>query len=403
MTPRPRIWPGIWFLLVAGAIALVLGSPIGHKGASRPGSAQLIGPRQTVFNWSRDACEPLDVPDTAPRAFRDAQGQVVMLASHYVSRRLIGPSLNQLTHPCSVVMHSDLDPNPGGYDDHEWIAATYTPDGERVFALIHNEYQGNTHRGRCPTDTYLDCWYNSITSAISTDGGRSFAHIRPPPQHLVASVPYRYFPGTGPYGLFQPSNIIYKQDDGYYYALIRAERYRSQSVGSCLIRTKDLADPKSWRAWDGSKFAVSFIDPYLYSRPASGEHFCEPVSPAQIGGMTMSLTWNTYFRKYMLASAASKYDVLRRKDVWGIYFSLSDDLIHWSQTSLIMPTVVPWTYRCGGPDTILGSAVLDPASPSRNFNTAGREPYLYFILTHFSHCQPTLDRDLLRVRIRFSK
>ena len=31
----------------------------------------------------------------------------------------------------------------------------------------------------------------------------------------------------------------------------------------CLIRTKDLADPASWRAWSGgTSFDTTFIDPY---------------------------------------------------------------------------------------------------------------------------------------------
>jgi hypothetical protein len=35
--------------------------------------------------------------------------------------------------------------------------------------------------------------------------------------------------------------------DGYYYVLLRAQRYRAQPQGTCVMRTKDLADPR----WDG--------------------------------------------------------------------------------------------------------------------------------------------------------
>ena len=51
---------------------------------------------------------------------------------------------------------------------------------------------------------------------------------------------------------------------------------------------------------------------------------------------------------------------------------------------------------------IYGS-VLDPDSTSRNFETSGRHPYLYFTRLHYKACVQTLDRDLVRVPIQFSK
>ena len=59
--------------------------------------------------------------------------------------------------------------------------------------------------------------------------GRTFTHAAPP-RHLVASVPYRYEPDAGPYGLFQPSNIVRRPEDGYYYALIHAEAFTARSA-----------------------------------------------------------------------------------------------------------------------------------------------------------------------------
>ena len=46
----------------------------------------------------------------------------------------------------------------------------YTEDGETVYALIHNEYQGHQHPGYCPQNDYVACWDNSITLGISRDG-----------------------------------------------------------------------------------------------------------------------------------------------------------------------------------------------------------------------------------------
>jgi hypothetical protein len=61
------------------------------------------------------------------------------------------------------------------------------------------------------------------------------------------------------------------------------------------------------------------------------------------------------------------------------------------------------TYRCGDSNPVYYQSILDPSSTSRNFQTAGRTPYLYFTRFNYSHCQQTLNRDLIRVRVRFSK
>ena len=178
-----------------------------------------------MFDYTEDACSPIDIPDAPARAFRDADGQVHLIASHYVTRAMVGPSLDTVRHDCRRLMVSDLDGDPARFDDREWITAPYTTDGRTVHALVHDEYQGDKHPGRCPSEDYLKCWYNSITLARSTDGGRTFTHAAPP-RHLVASVPYRYEPDAGPFGLFQPSNIVRGPEDGFYYALIHAEALR---------------------------------------------------------------------------------------------------------------------------------------------------------------------------------
>ena len=160
---------------------------------------EITGAPEMVFDWSTDACELEDVPDSPARAFRDSAGNVQLIASHYTTRRMTGRSLDALDHRCDVVMQSGQDPRPEQFDDREWITATYTADGRRVFALVHEEFQGHRHAGRCNSGDYFKCWYNAITFAISTDAGRSFRDGRTPPDHLVASIPYGYTPDAGPY------------------------------------------------------------------------------------------------------------------------------------------------------------------------------------------------------------
>lgn len=360
----------------------------------------LVSDEQTVFDYTEDACSPIDIPDAPARAFRDANEQVRLIASHYVTRAMVGPSLDAVRHDCRRVMVSDLDGDPARFDDREWITAPYTRDGRTVHALVHNEYQGHKHPGKCPSEDYLNCWYNSITLARSTDGGRTFTHAAPP-RHLVASVPYRYEPDAGPFGLFQPSNIVRGAEDGLYYALIHAEAFGAQRGGTCVMRTARLDRPGSWRAWDGSGYNVRFADPYR-SR-GEGGHLCAPVSFPEIVGMTQSLTYNTYLDKYVLVAPAGARLPGKRGVVWGFYYSTSDDLIDWTPRQLIRETVLTNQYQCGDPNPVAYPSLLDPDSPSRNFETTGRRPWLYFTRFHYKRCRNILNRDLVRVRVRFSK
>ena len=364
----------------------------------------LVSDEETVFDHTEDACSPIDIPDAPARAFRDANGQVHLIASHYVTRAMVGSSLDTVRHDCRRLMVSDLDGDPARFDDREWITAPYTTDGRTVHALVHNEYQGDKHPGRCPSEDHLKCWYNSITLARSTDGGRTFTHASPP-RHLVASVPYRYEPDAGPFGLFQSSNIVRGaedgSEDGFYYALIHAEAFSAQRRGTCVMRTARLDLPGSWRAWDGSAYNVKFADPYR--APGESGHLCAPVSFPEIAAMTQSLTYNTYLDKYVLVSPAGAPRPGRRGVVWGFYYSTSDDLIDWTPRQLIREAVLNSQHQCSDPNPVGYPSLLDPDSRSRNFETTGRRPWLYFTRFHFKECRNVLNRDLVRVRVRFSR
>jgi hypothetical protein len=373
---------------------IVHGDDSGGGVASPLRSIAITGPEETVFDWSRNACEPRDIPDAPARAFRDAEGRVQLIASHHVNRREVGPDLDHLKHRCEVILRSGYDPQPRNFDDREWIASTFTSDGKTVFALVHDEYQGYNHPGACESGELLKCWYNAITFARSDDAGRTYRQPAGAAK-LVATVPYRYEPDAGSYGFFSPSNIVHGQADGHYYVLARVGGHEAQPQGACLLRTRRLSDPKSWRGWDGSSFGVRFIDPYRDEAPPDG-HVCEPVAPRQIDRMSLSLTWNTYIDRYLLVGEAAG----RTPEQIGIYFSTSSDLVHWSERTLIREVEAPWTFECGDRNPATNPSVLDSTSGSRNFETTGRRPWLYFTRFHYSGCEQTLDRDLARVPLR---
>ena len=56
------------------------------------------------------------------------------------------------------------------------------------------------------------------------------------------------------------------------------------------MRTANLADPNSWRGWDGDGFDVRFANPYR-ERIDATKHLCKPISLPEIGVMSQTLTW----------------------------------------------------------------------------------------------------------------
>ncbi len=357
------------------------------------------GPTEVVFDWSRDACSHTDIPDSPARAFRDAQGRVQLIASYQRTRRMTGPDLDHLVRDCTVVLASHRDPDPARFDDREWISSLYTLDGATVYALLHSEYQGHRHPGRCPSGEYRKCWYNAITLAVSSDGGRSYTHASPP-DHLVASIPYRYEPGAGPMGVFSPTNILRHPRDGYFYALFRTAPFRDQPGGISVMRTKHLADPDGWMAWDGRRFAVRFIDPYRERRGADGAHVARGVHRRRGFEVATSVTYNTHLRRYLLIGMSRQPDPTTGESVPGVYYSLSDDLVGWTPVRLLFEAEMPWTYERGDSDPILYPSALDAGSPSRSFETTDRRFYVYF--TRFNRGgsgRELYDRDLVRVPV----
>ncbi|MEN8241163.1 MAG: hypothetical protein ABFS17_04525 [Chloroflexota bacterium] len=361
-------------------------------------SLKIVGEEEIVFDWSADRCAFHNIPDLAFRAFKDAEGQVQAILSSDNNYRMVGTDLNTLQLDCDPIMQSAHNADPAMYADAEWVAAPYTEDGETIYALVHNEYQGHTHPGQCPQNDYFPCWDNSITLAVSIDGGRTYQEALPSPDNLVARFPYPYAAGEGPEGFRAPSNII-KGQDGYYYNFFNVSEYGTQEQWVCLMRTPDLSEPSAWRFWDGVAFEGRFADPYRDEIGEPGGHICPPIDRDNIGhGLNESITFNTYLNRYVLVGISA--DWLEEREVWGFYYAFSDDLVHWSRRKLLIEMELPWTVDSPGSDlSHLYPSLLDPESDSRNFETTGKTAYLYFTRNNFGH--GSLDRDLIRIQVEF--
>jgi hypothetical protein len=91
--------------------------------------------------------------------------------------------------------------------------------------------------------------------------------------------------------------------------------------------------------------------------------------------------------------------------VCGFFFSLSADLIHWSEPQLLVeakltycPSITPGP---GAVETLptLYPSLVDHADMTINFEWAGRTPHLYY--TRFN--DGGLDRDLVRVPLTLTR
>ncbi len=352
-----------------------------------PDQVDTLSAAETVFDFSTQGIAN-DYPDAPARAFRDASGKIQLLSVHYDAFRMIGNDFNNLSRDYAngPVFSSGNNTAVSEYDYHTWIASPYTLDGVTIYSLNHHEYFGTSYN-------YYN-WHNTITQAVSTDTGKTYQQASAP-NHLVWSLPYNYSASQGPCGYFNPSNIVYNQEDGYYYCYIHLEARLNQLTGVGLIRTDDLSDPTSWRGWDGAGFNVTSHNPYTGGSVNPDEHILAPLNDLNdnIGTMSSSITYNTFFNKWMLVGISSQ--IINGVLVNGAFFSLSGDMIHWSQRKLLRAFTGTWgtTYP-----SYNYPSIIDHTDASRNFSFSGQDAYLYF-----TRANNASDRDLVRIPIHFNK
>jgi len=370
-----------------------------------------IGAKEVVFDYTTDRCEDLDLPDQPARFVRAEDGSLVLIDGdaprNYVSR---GADFNSLKRDCRQppALVSANRPTADSYENLEWLWVVYR-EGNRWHALIHNEFHDAVSSTCLVSDPSLanPCWYNSITYAVSTDDGRTFSKPSPP-AHVVAPAPKVWFPplpGVPPTfglfveGYFTPSNIVHAAD-GYYYAFLTAIPTQGPTAyGLCVFRTTTLGDPASWRAWDGSGFNLQMTSPYVTGSSAPLCTFLQTVMGAG------HIVYNTYLDRYMQVAISEGWSEIDGRPACGFFYSLSADLIHWSEPQLLAEALIRWCNTDPQQPRVLDSlfvmypSIIDHADTTINFERAGRTPYLYY--TRFN--ESGLDRDLIRAPLTFTR
>jgi hypothetical protein len=353
-------------------------STVNSVHASPALGASVVGTPEVVFDFLTQRCNATDLPDLPPQAFRDARGQVTLIAGNpHSNYRAVGNSLNTVRHQCDATYSSHGDTEFDRFRYHEWIASPYTLDGKTVYALVHNEWYGRLASPRCLNAAPIDNWVNAITMAVSNDGG---AHFSQPSDYIVrhpvtrwsesfscdASHPTRY-------GDINGGNIISK--DGYFYNFYNylPPPGSTDRVGVCLIRTRDLRSAASWEVWTGNGYQRSKTAP------------CQPV----ISGYRAnpSVKYSDYLQSYVMTwSVTTRGNGKPRTE---FFFAISHDLINWSAPIPILGTDPAWSKY---------ASLLDPTDTSMNFEHIGQTPYLYY-----TKGIGNKGRNLMRVMVKFSR
>ncbi|WP_187428013.1 hypothetical protein ROLI_001220 [Roseobacter fucihabitans] len=349
-----------------------------------------LGP---LFDWQSQRCERWDIVDTPARAWRDDRGLVHLLAGAETSRASVGETLSlSMPRDCAPRLTSARNPDPALRDDRRWIASVFTDDGSRVAALVHAEYHGHRHKGRCAAARYMPCWRNAILAAQSVDGGRSFEVAQAP----VATLPYRYDPAQSRRsGYFNPSNMFVH--DGWLYAYFFAETYKAQKRGVCLMRRAIEGNPHSWRFWNGQDFTGRFADPYREPIADPERHVCMPLP-----GLKSVISSVIKQGKRFLAVTPMTARHSDGRMVSGIWTMQSTDLLRWEAPKLLIAAPLLWRRDCDLPYAVAYPSLLNPQSTSRMFDTVGEELWLIYVRIALNgDCKAQTQRDLIGHRINW--
>jgi hypothetical protein len=346
----------------------------------------LVGAPEVMFTAERDGCDGSDVPDIPARAFRRADGSIVLFGLHYTNHPLVGRSIGALRIVCRPALLGHENGDPAAYDDRSWIAATWTTDGVKVAALVHHEFQANAHPGRCRFPDYMQCWFNTILAVRSGDGGASFNRAEPP---VVASAPFRQDVDQGRHrGFFNPSNIV--SDGRWFYMFASTTGWAGQDGGACLFRTVDPGRADGWYAYDGVGFRARFPDPY---RTAPGSPHCAPIAPfpAPVGGLVRQRGTGVWFAVFQAKADAGIFPVS------GFYVAASRDLLRWSSPRLLLPGPTNYDDPCRNTGSLIAyPSLLDPEASDRNFDNVGPTAALVYARLDHQGCTIGGDRTLLR-------
>ncbi len=384
------------------ALALLLISQAGGAQAQTLPAVTIApdgAPPETVFNWKTSRCNDDQIPDSPARAFKTADGQVFLYATHYTNQPMTGDTLDNVKPGCRLGMPPKMNADPEMYDAKIWLQTFYTTDGNTIYSLGSSDYHGAWF-DKCSVSKIENtkCWWSAIVLGISTDRGRTFTTASPP-SHIIARSPHSYKTDQGSLaGFFTTSNIVKR--DNFYYSLIFTQGFKEQKRGNCLMRTGALSNPNSWRTWNGEGFATEFA-PASVENVASPERYaCLPVK--NLPEPVRSLVWHAPSKSYIaIFSSVRKLAANEGRGVRVQFnYSTSSNLTEWAESKPLASFDSPPQCEKAIPPVSYPS-LLDPQSTDINFGTVGAQGYIYFTQYNaVKECRLNLNRDLMRMKVK---
>jgi hypothetical protein len=341
-------------------------------------------------------CGVNDVPDIPARAFVDNNGLTHMIIGSTSFHWMTGPTVYNQTRNCTPAWNSTENPDPSMFSSAEWLDSPHVFDNGTVIALVHVEYDAmNIEVPKCPHN-YPLCWAVTVTLARSDDFGYTWRHALPPPDNLVAAVPYKFNQSQPASGWGDPSNFVKSPTDEYYYfGVLNRNQVGLQSPGICFARSVDLLDPSSWRAYGGSNIGwnVSWVSPYTIEPGTESSHICEVANLPTC--MPSGLVWSSYLLLWVITM-----DCINNQG--GLFISTSPDFITWSPAEEFykIKDLPPNVER--NVTSMTYPTFIDPNSiDSGNFGSIGQNASLFWV--SIGHSPYTDGRRLWSTPFTFSK
>ena len=85
----------------------------------------------------------------------------------------------------------------------------------------------------------------------------------------------------------------------------------------------------------------------------------------------------------------------------GVYYATSPDLITWTAPQLLFPTPTTLDKGCDTMPVVYPS-LIDPDSPSRNFEDTDDDAYIYMTRITMEGCKTGWTRNLVRLRVHIA-
>lgn len=343
---------------------------------------------EVVYSYQRQRCDTLTIPDSPARAYRRADGSIVMIAAHFNNRFLEGSDFHHLSLNCHVLSQGAESGDPSEFDDRFWIQSLIPLGGGRIMALASHEYMGYRHAGVCEKGAFPTCWYVSVVGLEGNERDLSFK-LRPRDQRVIAGSNHQFDSSIKAAGFQTVTNTVFDGDYAYFIAWTD-DAAEPGHRGNCLFRAPRDDLMNGWQMLSGGRF-VQPPDPYPTDGREPIRAKCDRLGGPGMSGKARSLVWLESKKQWLFLWTA------RAKEV-GVFYATSTDLRKWSSATRIAAVEPPWGSGKIGVFYDYPSAI-DHNSRSTIFQTVGDSFYLYLTRFNWKNPKVRMDRDLVRFKV----